>query len=145
MSLVNSDTVNYLPIQTLVTSTTIPGESPDQDLRNLALMFLRQPCFDIKENIRVEGQSGNEYDIELFMKSNACNDLTSKMIVKILDFKKPAGTDVVNKMEKISKDCKMKCLIISNKFSVQAVSLASRIDSLQLLSRSELEILLTPK
>ena len=106
------------------------------------MIILKQSSFDIKEDVRIEGHSGNEYEIELFIKCNECNDLTSRMLVKILDFKKPAGTDVINKKEKNSKDCRKKGLIISNKFSVQAISLASRIDSIQLLSRSELEVLL---
>ena len=65
------------------------------------------------------------------------------MLVKILDFKKPAGTDAINKFEKISKDCNVMGLIVSNKFSAQAISLASRADTVQLLTRVELETIIS--
>ena len=70
--------------------------------------------------------------------------MPAKMLVKILDFKKPAGTDAVNKFEKASKDCSAMGLIVSNRFSAQAVSLAARTDSLMLLSRTELLTIFSP-
>ncbi|MHA1990371.1 MAG: restriction endonuclease [Candidatus Hodarchaeales archaeon] len=111
-------------------------------LKQLAQEFLNQPHFDIKENTILEGISGLEYNVDFFVSTNEADGQPARMLVKILDFKKPAGTDVVNKFEKASKDCSAMGLIVSNKFSAQAVSLAARTDSLLLLSRTELETII---
>ena len=110
----------------------------DLHLRELTQEFLNQPHFELKENLVLEGISGLEHSVDFFVSTNEVDGQPARMLVKVLDFKKPAGTDVVNKFEKISKDCSAMGLIVSNKFSAQAVSLAARTDSLLLLSRTEL-------
>lgn len=112
-------------------------------LKQLAQEFLDQPHFEIKENITLEGMSGLEYNVDFFVSTTEADGQPARMLVKVLDFKKPAGTDVVNKFEKASKDCSAMGLIVSNKFSAQAVSLAARTDSLLLLSRTELETIVS--
>ena len=119
----------------------------DPHLKDLALSFLNKPEFVIKENVVIEGVSGMEYNVDFVVidpKSNQEDPKTSKMFVKVLDFKKPAGTDVIGKFEKACKDCKAMGLIISNNFSVQAVSLASRAESVMLMSKNELMNVLQP-
>ncbi|OLS16906.1 MAG: hypothetical protein HeimC3_37870 [Candidatus Heimdallarchaeota archaeon LC_3] len=110
----------------------------DIHLKKLVYKFLNQSNFEIKENTTLEGVSGLEYSVDFFVKANEVDGLPARMLVKVLDFKKPAGTDVINKFEKTSKDCNAMGLIVSNKFSAQAISLASRTDSLLLMSRTEL-------
>jgi hypothetical protein len=107
-------------------------------LKKLVYKFLNQSNFEINENSTLEGVSGIDHTVDFFVKANEVDGLPARMLVKVLDFKKPAGTDVINKFEKASKDCSAMGLIVSNKFSAQAISLASRTDSLLLMSRTEL-------
>jgi hypothetical protein len=105
-------------------------------LRSLALKWLKQPHFNVKENLTLEGRSGDEYKMDFVVNANNSNNL----VVKIADLKKSAGTDVIGKIEKIQNDLKQKTLLVSNKFSVQAKQLAQRAEVL-LIDRTELEIL----
>ena len=119
-------------------------KSPEEkiSLKNLTDAFLAKSNFEIEFNTILEGKSGQEYEVDYYIRAQDSNDVPSRMYVKIFDFKKPAGVDVINKCEKASKDCEAMGLLVSNKFSSQAISLASKTDYLLLLSRNELETII---
>lgn len=114
-----------------------------QNLRDLALKWLNKPNFLIKQNQILEGRSGEEYNLDFVVFPNSPEkfehaDNQEKLVVTVADLRKSAGTDVIRKIDLTRQDLRLKMLLISNKFSVQARSLASRADVL-LMSRSELE------
>ena len=65
----------------------------------------------------------------------------SKLVIKVADQRRTIGTNLINKMEQISKDLGYKTLLISNKFSMQAKHLAQRTD-IMIMERDELETVL---
>ena len=112
-----------------------------QNLRELALKWLNKPNFIIKQNQMLEGRSGEEYNLDFVVFPNSTKKFDhnqEKLIVTVADLRKSAGTDVIRKIDLTRQDLRLKILLISNKFSVQARSLARRADVL-LMSRSELE------
>ena len=116
----------------------------DKDLANLALKWLNETPFNIKKNCILEGKSGEDYKIDFMLESkniSPTKEVTpSKLLVKVVDQNRSLGTNVINKMEYLSKDLNVKTLIISNKFSVQAKHLAQRTD-VMIMEREDLELI----
>jgi hypothetical protein len=111
----------------------------DQDtkaLTDLALHWLNNSPFIIKKDCLLEGRSGEDYKMDFILENDK-----SKLVVKIADQKRTIGTNLINKMEKISKDLGYKTLLISNRFSMQAKHLAQRTD-IMIMERDELETVL---
>ncbi|MFV2015937.1 MAG: restriction endonuclease, partial [Candidatus Heimdallarchaeota archaeon] len=108
----------------------------DQELKALALNWLNNTPFTIKKNCLLEGRSGDDHQID-FLMENA----KSKLVIKVADQRRTVGTNLINKMEKLSKDLGYKTLVISNKFSMQAKHLAQRTD-IMIMERDELETVL---
>lgn len=115
--------------------------SNDQDhkaLADLAINWLNNSPFTVKKNCLLEGRSGEDYNIDFMIE----NKVQSKLAIKVADQRRTIGTNLINKMEKLSKDLGYKTLLISNKFSMQAKHLAQRTD-IMLLERETLETLET--
>lgn len=111
----------------------------NSDLRELAIKWLNRPSFEMKHDLILEGRSGEEYKMDMMIEPKIISKTDEdKLLVSIADIKKSAGTDIIRKIELVRQDLQLKTLLISNKFSVQARSLAKRSDVL-LISRSELE------
>ena len=104
----------------------------DKALADLALTWLNNSPFTIKKDILLEGRSGEDYKMDFMLENEK-----SKLAIKIADQRRTIGTNIINKMEQISKDLGYKTLLISNKFSIQAKHLAQRTD-IMIMERDEL-------
>lgn len=133
---------NFVENQTTLESKIKPVIVMDKNqdnkaLSDLALNWLANSPFLVKTNCLLEGRSGEDYKIDFMIE----NDNASKLVIKVADQGRTIGTNVINKMEKISKDLGFKTLLITNKVSVQAKHLAKRTD-IMIMERDELETVL---
>jgi len=98
----------------------------ENKLYELALNFLQNMEFEVEEKIIMVGNSGKKHYFDLIAKSHS--DLEIKeILVKIIDWKRAVGVDILIRFERVLKEFNgKKGMIISNKFSESAEKFAKR-------------------
>jgi len=91
-------------------------------LNELAAKYFRKKGYKIEQNIILEGVSGIPHEFNLLItKSN------EKRVVKILNWKRTVGVNIVINFDKASEDVGIeKPIVISEKFSSHAKAYANR-------------------
>ncbi len=106
---------------------------PPASLNSLAEKYFQQKGYKTEPNITLEGNSGipRKFDL-LISKSN------EHRVVKILNWKRTVGVNVVINLDKASEDVGLrKPIVASEKFSSHAKAYANR-KNILLLTRREL-------
>ncbi len=107
---------------------------PTQTLNELAIKYFHKKGYKTEIDIMREGNSGilHKFDI-LIAKPN------EQRVVKILDWKRTVGVNLIINLDKASEDVSLrKPIIISEKFSSHAKSYANR-KGILLLTKRELD------
>ncbi|MEA2069782.1 MAG: restriction endonuclease [Asgard group archaeon] len=102
------------------------GDESLPDLFDEALRFFINMNFKIHKHILRKGKSGKEYKFDLLVETTDDVEV-KKILVKIVDWKRPVGVDRLIKLEHILNDLQSaKGMIIANTFSEASVKFAKR-------------------
>lgn len=113
------------------------------ELRELFRAFLGIKNIEKIEKVTLTGNSGQDHKFDFLLTQKEINaDFFKPGIgetgVIVKDYRKPAGSDLITKTEKMGKDCGFgKIMLCSNSFSTSAKSLAER-SKVMTLSRGQL-------